>query len=303
MVVITYRRPEQLRRAVAAVLEQVTAADVDGYVLVIDNDPQRSASDVVASFGTESVRYRPEPTPGIPAARNAALDAAHDDRLIVFIDDDELPQPGWLQALLDAWRDWGCDGIAGPNVRMLDGSEEPWVAASGFFDRRAREHGATIPGAPTSNLLLDMETVRRLGLRFDERFAMTGGSDTLFTGQLVARGGVIRWCENAVTVEPTPPERATREWVLARERRVGNTWSRVHLVLATGRAATLKTCLWLLAIAAKSFAVGAARWSVGTATGNLSARARGSCAVARARGLVLGVVGGSVDEYRRSDPG
>ena len=49
------------------------------------------------------MRYVHEPAPGISAGRNRALDEAGDADLLSFIDDDEVPRPGWLSALIDTW--------------------------------------------------------------------------------------------------------------------------------------------------------------------------------------------------------
>jgi glycosyltransferase involved in cell wall biosynthesis len=299
--ILTYRRPDLLVPAVRGVLGELNGLSIPGYVIVVDNDPEQSAREVVQAIGTDAVRYVPEPEPGIPAARNTALDAAAESRLIVFMDDDETPDPGWLQALVDTWTTWKCDGVAGPNIRRLTVTDDPWIAASRFFEPADRPDGTTVAGAPTSNLLLDLDTVRRFGLRFDRRFDTTGGSDTLFTRQLTARGGEIRWSRRAVTSEPVPPERATRDWVLARERRLGNTWSRVHLVLAEGSTSgRLATMARLLMLTAKLLATGALRFVIGKATGNLGRRAFGERHIARARGLLMGLRGERVEEYRRN---
>lgn len=298
--IITYQRPELLDHALRGVLEQLRDLTLTSCVIVVDNDPDQSARAVADEIGSPVVRYVAEPRPGIPAARNAAVEAAHDCELLAFIDDDETPEPGWLRTLLDVRDRWGCDGVAGPTHRLLDGSEDEWIRASGFFDPISRPDGTELRGAPSGNLLLDLSTVRRLGLRFDDRFATTGGEDTLFTRQLTAGGGVIRWAEHAVTSEPVPPERATREWVLARDARIGNAWSRTHLVLADGRRKTTTTAAWLFALAAKLAVTGTYRTATGLLLDDLSRRARGARDLARARGLVMGVLGRRIEEYRRT---
>ena len=290
----------------AEVLAQFDDLAMDRRLIVVDNDPGESARAVVEGIASDPaisvpVAYVAEATPGIPAARNAALDAAEDRRLLVFIDDDETPHDGWLRALVTAWESWDCDGVAGPTIRLLDEPSDPWVAASGFFERTSRRSGTVLRGAPTGNLLLDLEAVRRFGLRFDERFHNTGGSDTFFTRQFVGCGGVIRWCDEAVTSEPTPQERSTREWVLARDRRVGNTWSRTHLMLADTRPARGIAACRLVGLAAKLSLFGAVRLAVGRARSDLASRARGERDIARARGLLMAIRGMRVEEYRRAD--
>lgn len=297
--IVTYKRPRQLEAAIRAAVDQIAALPLRTRLIVVDNDPHGSAREVVERVVSSSIQYVLEVQPGIPAARNAALNAASDCRLLAFIDDDELPNENWLTSLVASWEEWQCDAVAGPTVRLLDGSEDEWVAASGFFAPTRRPHGTVLPGAPTGNLLLDLTTVRRLGLRFDDRFRTTGGSDTLFTRQLVAHGGIIRWCADAVTVEPTPADRATREWVLARDRRTGNSWSRVHLALADAMHKRLATAGWLLLLASKLILLGSLRRLAGLVGDDIGQRARGEREHARARGLLSGLVGRRVEEYKR----
>src|SRR3712207_5378192 len=85
----TYRRPDRLRRLVPLVLDQAREGSADGRylvdVLVVDNDPEGSGA---AAASGHPVRYVAEPTPGIAAARNRAIDEAAGSRLLAFIDDD-----------------------------------------------------------------------------------------------------------------------------------------------------------------------------------------------------------------------
>ena len=136
----TFRRPQDLKRAVRGVLEQAGelvgglstearepegdaagAADGDGgadrgvsdvEVLVIDNDaqgtgreaalaaaadagvPVRSSAETPEGPGVVGLRYVVEERPGVAAVRNRALDETGGRDLLVFIDDDEEPEPG-----------------------------------------------------------------------------------------------------------------------------------------------------------------------------------------------------------------
>ena len=83
--------------------------------------------------------------------------------------------------------------VAGRVVTRLPDVVEPWISQSGAFERPTRTHGQLMTEAATNNLLLDLDGIRRLGLSFDERFGLTGGSDSMFTLQLTRRGGTIRW--------------------------------------------------------------------------------------------------------------
>lgn len=297
--IATFRRPTLLTGVLDAVLEQAARADVPVDVLVVDNDPDASAREAVARYAGAGVRYVHEPRPGIAAARNAALDAAPSSRVLVFADDDGRPEPDWLANLLATWRAGGADAVAGPAIRELPPVVEPWVTASAFFEREPRTTGMRVRGAGTGNLLLDLQTVRRLGLRFDDRFGLTGGEDTMFTRSLTAAGGVIRWCEEAVMGDPVPPERATRDWVLRREYRKGSTWSRVHVALTRSTAARVKEVAGLAVLGIGLVVRGALKTAAGWATRSLPRRAHGERDVARGLGALVGALGRHVEEYSR----
>jgi glycosyltransferase involved in cell wall biosynthesis len=297
---LTYRRPKSLARLLAPLADQVRA--LDGWrseVVVVDNDPLGLAVAVVANCGVSDIaRYVHEPRPGIAAARNRTLDEAVDADVVVFIDDDEIPGPGWLRALLGCWEQWDCAAVSGP-VRP-DFAAEPgeWVRGSGMFSRRRRATGTIVDGAPTNNLLLDMAVVRARHLRFDERFGVTGGEDTYFARTLADHGETIRWCDEAEVIEPVATERATRGWVLRRAFRTGTTWSAIAL------ARTRPDRRWwarsaLLARAAFRLLPASAEILVATVTRSTARRAAAEVVAAGRLGMLLGAGGYVYREYRR----
>ncbi len=299
--VATFRRPDRLARLLPHLLSQAVELDPPAAVLIVDNDPDRSASPVVASVTVDgrAARYLPEPEPGIAAARNAALDhaVAAGARAVVFIDDDELPEPGWLATLVDCWHGCGADAVAGPVVPHYPADLDPWLRAGGFFERRREATGSRLHGAATNNLLLDLAALQRRGLRFDPDFGITGGSDTMLTHAMVAAGADLRWCDEAVVTEEVPAARATRQWVLRRAFRTGNVWGRVALRLAPTPGAARRA--ELLARAGKRAVRGVVGAGLGAARGDVGARARGAGDLAAAAGLAASVVGYVYTEYRR----
>jgi hypothetical protein len=159
-----------------------------------------------------------------------------------------------------------------------------------------------MPGAGAGNLLLDLSQVRRLGLRFDARFGLTGGEDTLFTHQLIAAGGEIRWCDEAVAVESIPADRLTRAWVLTRSFRSAGSWSRAELQVAGSAAGRARLRAVLAVRAAARTALAALQWLGAAVRGDVAGRARAMCTLASYAGLVVGAVGHVHEEYAR-DPG
>lgn len=297
--VLTYRRTHLLPPLLAELVAQAGTVEPRAGVVVVDNDPDGSAADVVLAWAAHGVRYVHEPQPGISAARNRALTEAGDAEALVFFDDDEHPRPGWLAHIVGAWRAWGCAAVAGPVAAQLTAPVDPWVLGSGVFDRPTRPTGTLVRGAGAGNLLLDLRRVRELGLRFDERLGLTGGEDTLFTHALVHSGSEIRWCDEAEAIEYVPAERLTRRWVVRRSFRSAGSWSRTEVLLAPGRAGRWRVRASVVAKAAVRLLQALLALSGATLTGRAAARGRAVTTLAGYAGLVVGAFGWTVGEYAR----
>ena len=302
--VLTYLRNAYLAELLPALVEQ--AGSVAGRarvrILVVDNDPAGGAEQTAAGArpdgaGPEIV-YVHEPEPGIVAGRNRALDESGRERLLVFIDDDELPRLGWLAALLDARERHGCAAVTGPTPPVFETAPDPWVTACGAFDSWEAADGARVRSADTGNLLLDLGRVRALSLRFDPRYGLTGGEDSLFTRSLTLAGEEIRFAAGAVVDKRVPARRAQRDWVLRRAHRSGSTWVRVRIDTAPRARAALR-----LGYAVKGLARAGREGALALlarAGGDVASRAVHEVGARGGLGMVVGALGGSVAEYGRS---
>ena len=297
--VLTFKRPDPLRSLLPELVKQADAAPVNTGVLVIDNDPEGSAADSVAEFAPQGVRYVNEKRPGIAAARNRALDESPDERLLIFIDDDERPIDEWLGLMIGRYLTDRPTAVVGPVISEFDEMPDPWVRAGDFFRRRRLPTGTQIDVAATNNLLLDMTVINGWNLRFDEKFGISGGSDTLFTRAIVARGGRMVWCDEAIVIDQVPASRITRRWVLLRALRSGNGWSRVSLQLADSVGARMRLRLELTGSGGVRALGGSARYVVGFVTRSVVHRAKGLRTAARGVGMVSGAYGYVYQEYRR----
>ncbi len=293
----TYRRPESLTRLLPLLVEQATA--IGGRVLVVDNDPLGGARSVVDALGSPAVEYVQERTPNLSAVRNRALDAAHGADALVFIDDDELPRNDWLQRLVVAWEQWRCAAVSAPVEPVFPPGADPWLDACCVLARPVRPTGRLLTGAASNNLLLDLRHIGRLGVRFDPRFGVTGGEDTMFAHELIQRGGEIRWCDEAVVDAPVELDRIDRRWMLRRAFRTGATWARVAVFLRDPTDRRLTTYASLIARGLFRGAGGLGRVVMGVLRRDLVARAAGLAAVATGVGLVAGTFGLSAEEYGR----
>jgi glycosyltransferase involved in cell wall biosynthesis len=300
----TYRRPADLVALLPLLQEQVRAvctAPGSRYraeVLVVDNDPDRSAADVVA--GMPGVRYAAEATPGIAAVRNRALDEAGDARLLAFIDDDERPAEGWLAHLLRTWDATGAAAVSGRVLAEYAGELDPWIRAGRFFVRRRMATGTEIDVAACGNLLLDLDQVRAAGVRFDSSLGLGGGEDTLFSRQLARAGGRMVWCDESAAVDQVPADRMTRSWVLTRAWSHGNATLVIDLYMAPTAAARLRLRIRGIGRGFVRIAGGAARWLWGLAGRSLEHQARGLRTVCRGAGMIGGAFGLVYVEYART---
>lgn len=297
---LTYQRPDDLAEAIPAVLQHTRRLTPPGTVLIVDNDPAGSARDAVHAFAADEVRYVHEPRPGIAAARNRALSEAPQNALLIFIDDDERPHDRWLELLLATYDRHRSAAVVGPVVSEYETAPDEWITAGRFFNRRRLPTGTEVDVAATNNLLLDLIQLHELGLRFDERFGESGGSDTLFTRRLHAAGRSMIWCDEAVVTDVVPASRLTRDWVLRRAFRSGNSWVRVSLELAPGGAPRLVARLRGIGIGGVRVLGGTARSVVGLATRSTGQRARGLRTIARGGGMIASALGYTYREIGRA---
>jgi hypothetical protein len=193
----------------------------------------------------------------------------------------------------------GAAAVVGAVVSDFEGDLDPWVRAGGFFERRRLVTNTPITVAATNNLLLDLAVVRATGLRFDADFGLTGGSDTLFTRQLTGAGHLMVWCDEAVVTDHVPASRMSRDWVVRRSFRYGNSAVRVALVLAPSGPGRAWARLRGIAQGLPRLVLGAFRWLVGTLGRSGVHQARGLRTAARGAGMMAAALGLAYAEYRR----
>lgn len=301
----TFHRTEMVKALIPLLLAQLDELAgahgiVDTAVVVVDNDPAGSARDAVCATGDDRVRYAIEDCPGLSAARNRVVDEAVDFEVLVFLDDDERPHDGWLAALLSTFAESDADAVGGPVQLVPLGEADAWVQASGLLaqvNRAGLLTGSRVPRAATNNLLLDLRRVRALGVRFDDRFAFSGGEDSFFTGTFTDRGATIRWCAEAVVDDLIPPERLTREYHLRKRRTLSNSGVRADVLLARSGPQQLQRRLRWATVGVVQILKGTTSAIVGALRGSLAQRARGELKRASGVGALTGSVGRATLAY------
>lgn len=129
--ICTRDRPKDLKRC----LDTITRLPDDGQeVLVIDSCSQSTETKNIAT-NFSNVRYVKEKYPGLNRARNRALmEASHE--IIAFMDDDAIPDPNWLRALLPNFSDPRVLCVTGLTMPLeLDTAAQQWFERYSSFNR------------------------------------------------------------------------------------------------------------------------------------------------------------------------
>jgi glycosyltransferase involved in cell wall biosynthesis len=214
--------PELFSSVCKLTFQKVPAPEIQ--LIVADNDACGTAADVCGSIPNRwPVKYVIEPRRGISHTRNRAIGEATEVDFIAFIDDDEIPEPAWLDELLWTQGQTGADVVAGPVVPSFTADVPEWIKIGKVFDRPGHASGHALDFCATNNVLIRRAVFDRIPA-FDERFGLTGGEDTHFFLRVHRAGFKIVWSVDAVVHETVSRNRANLGWLLRRAYRSGNAW-------------------------------------------------------------------------------
>lgn len=225
--IATYQRQEKLSILLTSLFQARGVSDA-ADIVIVDNDPGRSALSTVASHEL-ATQYICQPVPGIAAARNAALQLFSNQYAgIIFIDDDEWVAWDWFEKLTAYAEKSAAGAVQGAVFTVLTVGAPKWIVQGNFYQRRVRSTGETLESAATNNTLLHRSAWVRAGSpKFDEAFSLTGGSDWDLFWQVRTSGFDIHYCAEAVVSEEVPAERATWRWLRRRYLRKGMVGTRI----------------------------------------------------------------------------
>ncbi len=166
VVIPTFNRCKLLVRAIASVRAQ-TMQDLE--IIVADDGSTDATADSVAALGTDTIRYvKLAGNRGGNAARNAGIGIAQGE-FVAFLDDDDVWEPGKLQAQLDAvtappGADWCRTGFG---IYAAGGRYERYVFMKPpFQDQHKSIMNDNFIGG-TSSILVKRESLEAIG-GFDE---------------------------------------------------------------------------------------------------------------------------------------
>lgn len=211
VVVPVHGRPGLTRRCIELVLADLPA----GCEVVVVDDASPAGSEPEGLAATVRV-LRLEENRGFAAACNLGAEAAKGE-MLVFLNNDTEPQPGWLQALLDHAAGHAEAEVVGARLLYPTGAVQHAGVAIGqdgyphnLYAGFPADHPAVIRSRRLQAVTGACMLVRRAAFErvggFDERFR-NSLEDVDLCLRIGASGGEVRYCPDAVI---THLESATR---------------------------------------------------------------------------------------------
>ena len=221
VIVCTRDRTDEIAACVdACVAHGVTADGCE--LIVVDNGAEPLALDVPAG-----VRIVREPVAGLSRARNAGAAAAANE-IMVYLDDDARPAPGWLESLRDAFID-PRTAIAGGPIHGLWPAQRPpgWPppgTESLFSVLSLGDADSTFPGHAEvygANWAIRASVLEQAG-GFDPEVGLQpgtriNGDEYTVAHRVAAKGlGLARYAATAGVGHRISPDRIDEGYMVAR---------------------------------------------------------------------------------------
>jgi GT2 family glycosyltransferase len=202
VIVLNWKRPHLLPRTLQGLRQQ----NIDPFEVIVVSDRPKPADQ-------KDVAWVQVSEANVSAARNAGLAAAGGD-FIAFMDDDAVPERGWLRQLC-ANMQHGMGAVGGP-VLGPNGWREQW----GRVD--VDDFGLDVPAATGlcaklsgTNMMLTRSALEDVG-RFDARLRYFH-DDTDMVLRLCKRGWAIGWAADAVVHHGYAPSPRRRRFGVPRQ--------------------------------------------------------------------------------------
>jgi len=258
VVICTHERAAIVGRAIDVALPQAAACGAD--VLVVDNASRDGTPALLADLTRRHapvLRVAHEPVLGLSAARNRAL-AEVRGAVAAFLDDDAVPRPGWLAALLAPFDAPAVGCVGGRIIPYFQGPPPPWLSPplypalsaydAGDEPRRLRYGHESYPFG--ANIAFRVDAARAIG-GFSTRVGLRGRQQLLHEEtdlcyRLEQAGGDIRYAPAACVDHWIAAERLTPEWFLERHAQGGRS-AAIFVLRSRGLLRALWRVRWLYA--------------------------------------------------------
>ncbi len=200
-------------------------------VIVADNGSSDRTPDVLrAAAATLPLEWVTERAPGKNPALNRALPLAR-GRLLVFTDDDVVPEPRWIAELVAAAARWPDHAIFGGRILPIFPPETPdWLQRHWFVGAAYAKYELPQDEGPTKRLPFGPNFMVRAaamaGVRYHDEIGPSGedyvsGSETELLLRLTRRGERIVYVPAATVGHVVRASQLGIEWLFGRSYRLG----------------------------------------------------------------------------------
>ncbi|MCC6711038.1 MAG: glycosyltransferase [Candidatus Pacebacteria bacterium] len=189
--IVTKNRKVELNNCLSSLVEQKV---LPNEVLVIDNDPARSAQEVIKNerFKVLNIKYL-NSKKTVPGCRNLAL-VKTKTKFLAFTDDDCVLTPNWLASGLSKIKKHNSSYVLGNSLLLNKQSilASAQFARENYWRKIGLKKDSTDPREvfDTKNVIINMQKIIKNKLKFDEKiqFGIYDTADFDFGYQLKAAG-------------------------------------------------------------------------------------------------------------------
>jgi glycosyltransferase involved in cell wall biosynthesis len=233
VVVTTYNRANLLADTLRSLAAQQVSPDLRWEVIVVDNNSRDDTREVARRFSHThglTVRYVFEPRQGQSFARNLGVEVA-EGAVVLFTDDDIIPNVDWVSAMLRAMGADDCDGAGGKVLPRWEVKVPAWLAGRSDLmswlalveseEARILEYPLVgdrrIVGASMGFQRSVFQEFGRFLTNLGHRGGrMYGGEEVEFINRLLLKGRRIRYDPSIVVRHRIRADRVTRSFFLRR---------------------------------------------------------------------------------------
>jgi glycosyltransferase involved in cell wall biosynthesis len=215
VVIPTYDRPAALDACLAGLVAQTLPATQFEVVVVDDGGSVELGDSLDRHRSALSISLTRRPHAGPAAARNAGAALARGD-LLTFTDDDCVPDPGWLAAMVAALGRSPGSLVGGrtENALSANSSSEASQAVIAYLYAEALRRTGELPFVTSNNLALERELFDAVE-GFDTSYPDAAAEDRDFSARCKALGRSLVYEPTALIrhAHPLDPRSLLRQYV------------------------------------------------------------------------------------------
>jgi glycosyltransferase involved in cell wall biosynthesis len=233
VVITTYNRARLLADTLRSLSAQQTPRTLRWEVIIVDNNSRDETKEVVQRFretASLTIRYEFEPRQGQSFARNRGIEVA-EGAVILFTDDDILPNPDWVSTMLRTIVIDHLDGAGGRVLPLWEAPVPRWLSSRGdllpwlavleddkacMLEYPVALHGRVVGASMAFRREVFEEFGRFLTNLGHRGSRLYGGEEVEFINRLLLKGRPIRYDPSIVVRHRIGANRLRKSFFLRR---------------------------------------------------------------------------------------